>query len=496
MDHSSKLHGFANPTALLSASVAAVLLAVVGNAIYNIYLHPLSKLPGSKLVAANNFTYWYFSLRGDIVGWSQRQHEKYGEVVRLGSNKVSYIDPQAWKDIFGHRVRGKLENSKDPALYVPWGNGQYNILTTHDTEEHGRFRKIFSNAFSDKSLRLQEPLIRKYVDELIVNLKRAARDSSNVQDLVKWYNCATFDIIADLVFGEPLGLLDNSELSPWVHAIFGNMKTGAILAATVEYPLVAALIRFLTPKSLIEQQALHRKHTSDRVDKKLRSASTRPDIWNLALQNSRGKLTLPEQYANADVLMVGGSETTATLLSGLTYLFLRHPDKMKKAVEEVRALPADQLTFQGVARLPYLQACLDETLRWYPPVPTAMPRAAPRGGNAVLGTWIPEGTTLLIPHYAAYHSPVNFRDPDSFVPERWLPGGGYDSDRKEVLQPFSHGPRNCLGKNLAYHEMRIIMANILWHFDLELCSESKGWSDQKTYILWQKSPLWVKVKPI
>lgn len=53
---------------------------------------------------------------------------------------------------------------------------------------------------------------------------------------------------------------------------------------------------------------------------------------------------------------------------------------------------------------------------------------------------------MQVPQWAAYRSPLNFKDPDSFVPERWLPDGGYDSDRKEVLQPFSFGPRNCLGK--------------------------------------------------
>lgn len=55
-------------------------------------------------------------------------------------------------------------------------------------------------------------------------------------------------------------------------------------------------------------------------------------------------------------------------------------------------------------------------------------------------------TSLNIYHYVAYHSPLNFKDPDSFVPERWLGDSQYDSDRKEVLQPFSFGPRNCLGK--------------------------------------------------
>jgi cytochrome P450 len=100
------------------------------------------------------------------------------------------------------------------------------------------------------------------------------------------------------------------------------------------------------------------------------------------------------------------------------------------------------------------------------------------------------------------------------VPERWLPDTGYDSDRKGVFQPFSFGPRNCIGKkyvlynpqnavyilthvfSLAYHEMRVIAAMIFWNFDLELCPESKDWAQQDTYLLWDKAPLMVTFKPV
>jgi cytochrome P450 len=53
---------------------------------------------------------------------------------------------------------------------------------------------------------------------------------------------------------------------------------------------------------------------------------------------------------------------------------------------------------------------------------------------------------VAVPHFAAYHNPINFKDPDSFIPERWLPGAGYDGDRKDAFHPFSVGPRNCIGQ--------------------------------------------------
>jgi len=50
--------------------------------------------------------------------------------------------------------------------------------------------------------------------------------------------------------------------------------------------------------------------------------------------------------------------------------------------------------------------------------------------------------------------------------------------------------------SLAYHELRLIMATVLYHFDLELCPESEGWEDQQTYILWEKKPLICKLKAV
>lgn len=327
----------------------------------------------------------------------QYQHEKYGEVVRIGVNKVSYINPQARKDAFGHRTGGRLENTKDTRFYSPGQGGQHNLHSVPDTEEHGRLRKISSNAFSDRALRCQEPLITKYVDMLVEKLDRASRDpehSKKPQDLVKLYNCATFDIIADLVFGESLGLLENEKLSPWVEAVFGNMRTVSIISCIQDYPLLVKFVDYLIPSKLKKQQELHFKYTNNRVDKRTQAVLERNDIWNFVMKKDggkSGKLSQLEMYSNASILMVGGSETTATLLSGITYLLLQNPDKLKKLIDEVRALPKEFLSFDGVARLEYLHACFEEALRFYPPVPTALPREVPKGGNAVMGEWLPEG---------------------------------------------------------------------------------------------------------
>lgn len=96
----------------------------------------------------------------------------------------------------------------------------------------------------------------------------------------------------------------------------------------------------------------------------------------------------------------------------------------------------------------------------------------------------------------AYLSPLNFHRPTEFIPERALPNPPpeFANDCRGVLQPFSTGPRNCIGRNLAYNEMRLILARVLWNFDMDLCEESKDWlKTQKIWGLWQKGPMWIRL---
>ena len=122
--------------------------------------------------------------------------------------------------------------------------------------------------------------------------------------------------------------------------------------------------------------------------------------------------------------------------------------------------------------------------------------------------------------YAVFRSPYNFKDPEIYLPERWLDDEGpYKNDRREALQPFSFGPRNCIGRkyvnmsfiapssilsshcadlitldSLANIEMRLILAKMLWHFDFKLTPECANWpKDQYIYTSWEKIPLKVHI---
>lgn len=102
-------------------------------------------------------------------------------------------------------------------------------------------------------------------------------------------------------------------------------------------------------------------------------------------------LTVDELIANAEIFIIGGSETTASLLSGVTYLLLMNPHTHEKLKEEVRSefQHQEEINLISVTRLPYMLACLNEAMRMYPPIANGLPRLCPEEGAMVLDEHIP-----------------------------------------------------------------------------------------------------------
>ncbi|KAK0614378.1 toxin biosynthesis cytochrome P450 monooxygenase [Immersiella caudata] len=478
-----------------------ILTAFILRTIYSITLGPLSRYPGPWYARSSDMVYRFLTASGNLLPWLQAQHDKYGPVVRVGPDRLSYIDPQAWKDIY--TARGPKANPKDPGMYTEMDiSGHPSILTEPSDTEHARVRHIFSHAFSPKALKAQEPLFTKYVDQLVHNISTS---SSSIFDAVRLYNFTTFDIMADLTFGESLGMLQTSKYTTWVSNIFSSLRLLALSTLWRESPLLNSIYTALEPPFVHRESTAHHQHSVDRVNRRLQQPVDRPDgnvdIWTRVLSQPDGRGLTPEQmHSNAAIFMMAGTETTATLLSGVTYHLLRNPDKLGRLAEEIRgAFPSDtkeNFTLEALQKLKYLSAVLNEGLRLYPPVPSPLWRVAPREGNEICGDYVPEGTRVAVTAYAASRSDVNFRDAEEFVPERWLgEEDKYASDKREVVQPFSVGARNCLGQSLAWHEMRLILAKVVWNFDMELVEGSERWDEQKCFVLWSKGPLLVKMVP-
>ncbi|CAO2647926.1 Nn.00g088480.m01.CDS01 [Neocucurbitaria sp. VM-36] len=482
--------------------IALLFARFIARGIYRVYFHPLSKFPGPKIRAFTRIPHHVTTWRGGGDRTLRELHSKYGHVVRVNYDELSFTDPNAWKDIYGHGTKGTAGSvpTKAFAKYGQAPNGSFNLIQARDAD-HSRMRKIFTPAFSDRALKQQEPLFVRYADQLVSKLREGITTNPDRKwDMVRMYNFTTFDVMGDLTFGEPLHMLDNAEYDPWVKVIFSSIKIASRLTIMRNYPLFWRSFKALMPAANKKRDS-HFNHSVTRVTKRLEKGrdSEGVDLWDLVLSQKEGRgLSRPEMDANASLFMIAGTETTATLVSGLTYLLLKKPECMKKLVGEIRGAfaSAADMTMEQLAALPYLAACIKEAFRLYPPVPLGLPRETPDDGSTIVGQFVPPHTTLTIPQHAMYTHEKNFKRPMEFIPERWLGDSRFDSDEKQALQPFSVGSRDCVGKNMAYHEMRLIIAKVLYAFDLELAPESSNWADQCTFILWEKKPLMCKVRAV
>ncbi|KAJ5928246.1 hypothetical protein N7466_007202 [Penicillium verhagenii] len=416
---------------------------------WRLFFHPLSKFPGPRLAAISNLPYIKWSLTGELHLKIKELHDHYGDVIRIRPNALTYRDAQAWTDIYSHRKSGAPSFAKDPQFYIPSSSGgAANLINSSDADHSGQ-KRLLTHAFSVRSLQEQEQLIVGYIDLFIQRLGRytTTEGESEALDLVHWLNFLTFDIIGDLAFGEPFGCLENSEHHPWVATMFKSIKTGAFLRALSIYPLVAMFIRQAMPKSLIRKRLEHYQLSKERVDRRLATSTSRPDFISYILRyNDERGMETSEIQTNAALLIQAGSETTATALAACNFYLQKHPTYYAQLVEEVRSSfnSEKEINFLSVARLPFLNAVIEEGLRMYPPSPAIGPRVVPEGGAMVCGQHLPEKTSVSVAHYSAFRGSCNFAKPDSFLPQRWLQDTGdtqFKNDKREALQPFSMGPR-------------------------------------------------------
>ncbi|KAI0123374.1 cytochrome p450 monooxygenase [Xylariales sp. AK1849] len=500
--------------AIIGTCAILVVLLLVLRMTYNVFFHPLRHYPGPLLYRASRLAFIYTQISGKlpfkVLEWS----DKYGPVIRIAPNELAYTHPDAWQNIYGHhtgaKVGGYEEFPKSPHTYRTKG---IQVSIAGDSKErHRKLRKQLSPIFSERAIRDQEVVISKYVSLLMKRLHEHCEEEGSYPgektmpglkrsrpkrlDMKAWYNWTTFDIIGDMSYGEPFGCLEKVEYDPWVADISETVRSGAEMQAFKLLGLENLLVWAYKWKLLFSARTHHERRVQEKLARRMKLGTSRNDFLAPLIENKHD-WDFATVRSNAAVLTIAGSETTATTLCGVTFLLLNSPECLKKLTKEVRTSfnSEEEITMVSVSKLTYMIACLNEALRRYPPVPTGMPRVVPKGGATIVDGFVPEGMIVSIWQWAAYHSSRNFKDPFEFNPERLL--GTNTDDKMEVLQPFSVGPRNCIGRNLAISEMKFILARILWNFDMELADHNETWMDkQKAYFLWHKPELPVYLKPV
>ncbi|KAJ1643115.1 hypothetical protein IWQ61_010564 [Dispira simplex] len=396
--------------------------------------------------------------------------------MRIGTWGVSISDCKLVKELLATHAFRKPRDVYEIffQIYLP------NIFTTSDPVFHRKRKRMLGPVFSWQSLHQAEELIVEAGIQPLLDKFRSLPQGAEV-NLYQEFLGLTYDIIGRLAFGESFGVISR-----------GDRLVVDEFTQLFQYLTVVRLFPFLKGHRVPFIPFLRRGYDSEQsivkkacqaVDKRLEWLATTDespprDTLQLMIDSvdpeTGDKLNPAELASESIVQLIGGTDNTAHGLTWVLYAMLSHPSCYQRAVDEIleefplspNEMPPDVVPFDAIKeKLPYLDAVIQETLRVYPPVSIGLLRTIPDQGVTIGGHYIPPGYFIGIPIYSINHSPLYWDKPDEFIPERWLEGDV--SQKKQNTITFLSGPRGCLGRNLAYMELYLTVANILRSFHVE-----------------------------
>ncbi|KAF5622875.1 Isotrichodermin C-15 hydroxylase [Fusarium sp. NRRL 52700] len=463
--------------------------------VYRLYFHPLAKYPGPFWARISAVPAYYYTLRQDRHVWFWQLQEKYGPTFRITPNSVLINTPTGLKTIFNNKA-----NVKKTEYYKTYPRNIH-VMTTWNTVDktmHARKRRVMNHAFSDKALRSCEPFIRSNIDRWIELLDQEIGEKkwSHSLNMARWADHLIFDTLGELCFGKSFGMKEHdSELRHIPTLMTDFMSTIHPIAYSPFAPLwawlkprgldfllaAAAPPAFSKWQTFVEQCFTERVQVENNLRGLWEKGDSRKDFFHYlfqAVDPDTGKgYSKDELFGESESLIIAGSDTSAISLAASFFYLSRYPHVQQKLAEEIKSAFSTVDDIKGGPALyscQYLRAVIDETLRMSPPVPADLSREVQEGGILVDGEYIPEGMKVSTASYCMHHNPDIYPEPFKFRPERWIVDekNGYGVSPESVslaesaFMPFSAGPRGCVGKNLAYLEMSLALAKIVYHFEI------------------------------
>lgn len=483
-----------------SFAVGAALLILKSLFVYFRDEKGLRKFPGlTPLSPFTNLPYMWYAHRGWRYLAVHEAHRKLGPIVRVGPNSVSFNEIAAVKDILGHGSPA----TKDTFYDLTAGTHRH-LADVSSKPDHSRKRRVLAAAFSQAGLEEWEHIVADRARALIDQYDRSCFDpvyvptphtdpSLDDPKVVKgfvnhrqWMIVFAEDAIAQIGFSADLKLLEQGHDTVTVTDYHGQEKTFGYRESLWKSQRITTSLVWSSGwyKTLRRLTAWHPYWQHDeryndmcldlarRRLRRYQNGEKLQDFFTHLFEDKYGNQNMypmGELVAEGNILLNAGSDTTGIALTNVIYRILSTPSALAKLREELDAVlqPDEPVApFDRIKHLPYLRACLDESMRLNPPNTMNTPRMTPPQGMSINGHWIPGHTTVHCPPYNIHRNPQIFPAPEAFNPDRWL-----GEDGKELQQhflTFSAGSRGCIGRNITYLEQIIVVASIVYRYDMEL----------------------------
>ncbi|OLN93231.1 putative sterigmatocystin biosynthesis P450 monooxygenase STCB-like protein 8 [Colletotrichum chlorophyti] len=454
---------------------AAALAVVVLWYLVRCFLSPLWNVPGPTLSRVTSLVLRWNEFNANRTAYIHSLHLKYGAVVRIAPNEVSFTSYEALKEIYGslgsgydkHRFynlfrvfQRKYEKFKMRSTLATYLTPSLRTMfSTLEKAEHAKRKRIIADRYANSNV--MKPLvlsgIEKRAQVFAGQCGNASKSSVDVYPKLHSYAC---DCITHHLF-HPYGTnsLEKQDDTDMMHQV------------TVDDSLRNRLIQHHYPTfyqyfSKLLNLFFEPRDTPLATNFVVGAASKiNPASFTLLsrLQDKTESSSSVNQMDSADVAaecmdhMVAGIDTTGDSLCFLMWE-LSQPnssDFQRKLQQEIRENP--DVTFD---KLSFLDAVVQEGLRCFPAIPMSLPRVVPTGGKQIDGFFVPGGTIVSSQaHSVNRHNDAVFPNPDVFNPQRWMSSTG-EAERKRHMFAFSHGGRGCVGKHLAVAEMKILLRAI------------------------------------
>ncbi|CAN9233891.1 unnamed protein product [Alternaria alternata] len=490
----------------LLAVLVGLIVYLTTYVVYQRFLHPLAKFPGPFFASLTDL--WQVS---EFLSLKQPYnltalHEKYGQFVRYGPDKISTTAEDAIPIIYqkGGRMFPKTE------FYDAYGSHIPNIFGMRDESKHSVRRRHMSYSFSASSVKKMEDLLDENVKILKQKLCRYA-ESGEAVDLKRLFKLYTIDVLGELAFGRSFAVQetdDDSRVPPVVEHSLLAAVTGAWPAMTFRLKRWLPKVPSRTLRRLFEGRAAVAKLAATCVQERLTALRNAKDLDDDAAAPERKdlltslilakdpdtgeRLSQIDLEAEAFGFIIAGTHTTSASTSLLFYHLLEAPQIMAKCVTEIDSqLPAlceDKPAYtlaEVEASLPFLRKCVKENFRDTPvfTMPLARRVLTPEGVT-IGGEYIPFGTSIAVCNHAFHHNPAVWGDDHAiFDPDRW--DQPETAARGRYLMHFGLGGRQCIGKTLAQTNIYKLTSTLLREFAFETYAQlAKRVKDLEAQLLW------------
>lgn len=452
--------------ALIAAATLAVAV-VIYHVVESLWFGPLARIPGPKDFALTRFKLAHEDYKGTRTRKVTALHAKYGPVVRVGPNEVSFNSLSAQRAIYG--AGSGFERTGFYQMFEAYG--RKNMFSFSTVKEHGERKKIFAHVYAKSAMMkgatasMVEHKTKLYLDllqkdgprcEIFSNLHYFSLD--NISEFLygrfgktsclegSQKDCALINDIVDIARRKLSWYsVHFPTYTKWLYDYNGIAGSVAHHLYPMQKPTTYSGIR---AHALQACKAFSKASEAERANE----VSLISKLWaHHKSQKENGLDDLDIASECADHLLAGIDTTSDTLM--FLIWSLSRPQNRKyqeQVIHEVRQIPGEDLDASGIPKvqvcdkLPYVDAVIKETLRLFAPLPGTEPRSLP-AVTAIDGFTIPPRTTVTMSPYALHRNPDVFEDPFRFNPERWLSSSEGITDCKKWFWAFSSGGKMCIG---------------------------------------------------